>query len=77
MIARAGNNLMRRWRLAAGVRLSRSADGRFFAQVPVENRDEIYGLKSASFRDWLIAPFPRRPPQASVHSCRRARPGGA
>ena len=32
----------------------RSADGRFCAQVPVGDRLEIYGLKSAAFRDWLI-----------------------
>ena len=25
-----------------------------FAQVPVGDRREIYGLKSAAFRDWLI-----------------------
>jgi hypothetical protein len=40
--------------LAAGVRLFRSNDGRFFAQVPVGDRLEVFGLKSAGFRDWLI-----------------------
>jgi hypothetical protein len=41
-------------RLAASARLFRSADGRFGAQVPVGGHFEIYGLKSAGFRDWLI-----------------------
>jgi len=40
--------------LAARARLFRSTDGRFFAQVPVGDRLEIYGLKSAGLRDWLI-----------------------
>ena len=41
-------------RLASGARFFRSADGRHFAQVPVGSRHEVYGLKSAAFRDWLI-----------------------
>jgi hypothetical protein len=41
-------------RRAADARLFRSTDGRFFAQVPVGDRQEIYGLNSAGFRDWLI-----------------------
>ena len=41
-------------RLASGARLFRSADGRFCAQVPVGERLEIFGLRSAGFRDWLI-----------------------
>jgi energy-coupling factor transporter ATP-binding protein EcfA2 len=44
-------------RLASSARLFRSADGRFCAQVPVGDRLEIYGLKSAGFRDWLIDGF--------------------
>jgi hypothetical protein len=40
--------------LTSGAKLFRSADGRFFAQVPVGERFEVYGLKSAAFRDWLI-----------------------
>ena len=40
--------------LASGARLFRSADGHFCAQVPVGDRLEIYGLRSAGFRDWLI-----------------------
>jgi hypothetical protein len=41
-------------RLAASARFFRSADGRFCAQVPVGDRLEIYGLRSAALRDWLI-----------------------
>ena len=41
-------------KLASSARFFRSADGRFYAQVPVAGRQEIYGLKSAGFRDWLI-----------------------
>jgi hypothetical protein len=40
--------------LAAGAGLFRSADGHFCAQVRVGDRLEIYGLRSAGFRDWLI-----------------------
>ncbi len=40
--------------LASGARLFRANDGRFFAQVPVGDRFEVYGLRSAAFRDWLI-----------------------
>ena len=41
-------------RLASSARLFRSADGHFCAQVRVGDRVEIYGLRSAGFRDWLI-----------------------
>jgi hypothetical protein len=44
-------------RLALSARLFRSADGRLCAQVPVGDRLEIFGLKSAGFRDWLIDAF--------------------
>jgi hypothetical protein len=44
-------------RLASIAKLFRSADGRFCAQVPVGDRLEIYRLKSAAFRDWLIDGF--------------------
>ena len=44
-------------RLASSARLFRSADGRLCAQVPVGDRFEIFGLKSAAFRDWLIDGF--------------------
>jgi hypothetical protein len=42
-------------RVAEAARFFRSADGRFHASVPLKNRHEIFGLKSAAFRDWLIA----------------------
>ena len=47
----------RRWRGCCGWRGARgcfAGDGRLFARVPVENRSEVYGLKSGAFRDWLI-----------------------
>ncbi len=56
-------------RLASGARFFRSADGRLHGAVPVDDRREIYGLKSASFRDWLIERYRSeggQPPQADV-----------
>jgi hypothetical protein len=41
-------------RLASSARMYRSPEGRLYAQVPVGDRLEMYGLKSAGFRDWLI-----------------------
>jgi hypothetical protein len=41
--------------LASGARLFRSADGHSCAQVRVGDRLEVYGLRSAGFRDWLIS----------------------
>ena len=41
-------------RLAASARAFRSADGRLYARVPVGDRHEVLGLKSAALRDWLI-----------------------
>ena len=56
--------------LASGARLFRSNDGRFFAQVPVGDRFEVYGLKSAAFRDWLIDGYlvsqPEPPSQVAI-----------
>jgi hypothetical protein len=56
--------------LAAGVRLFRSNDGRFFAQVPVGDRLEVFCLKSAGFRDWLIHGYliyqPEPPSQVAI-----------
>ena len=49
--------------LASSVRLFRSADGRFCAQVAVGDRLEIYGLRSAGFRDWLIVGFLKDQPE--------------
>ena len=57
-------------RLASSARLFRSADGRLCAQVPVGDRFEVFGLKSAAFRDWLIDGFlidhPEPPPSYSI-----------
>jgi hypothetical protein len=56
--------------VASRARLFRSNDGRFFAQVPVGDRLEVYGLKSAGFRDWLIHGYliyqPEPPSQAAI-----------
>ena len=41
-------------RLAPGALPFRSADGRFYARVPVGDRHEVHGLKSTALRDWLI-----------------------
>jgi hypothetical protein len=40
--------------LASSARFYRSAEGRLHAGVKVGDRDEIYGLNSSGFRDWLI-----------------------
>ena len=56
-------------RLASAAQFVRSADGRLHARVPIDDRREIYGLKSASFRDWLIERYRSeggQPPQADV-----------
>jgi hypothetical protein len=44
-------------RLAARAGLFRAADGRLHARVPVGDRHEICGLKTAAFRDWLIGGY--------------------
>jgi hypothetical protein len=41
-------------RLASLARVFRSAEGRLFAQVPVDSRYEIHGMKSKAFREWLV-----------------------
>ncbi|MFI5461454.1 MAG: hypothetical protein ACHRXM_39135, partial [Isosphaerales bacterium] len=41
-------------RLTANAAFLRSTDGRFYAQVSVGGRPEIYALRSAAFRDWQI-----------------------
>jgi hypothetical protein len=41
-------------RLAATARVYRSADGGLHARVAIGGRHEIYGIRSAGFRDWLI-----------------------
>ena len=56
--------------VASGAKLFRSNDGRFFARVPVGDRFEVYGLKSAAFRDWLIHGYlinqPEPPSQVAI-----------
>jgi hypothetical protein len=41
-------------RIASSARLHRSVDGLLHARVPVGDRFEVFGLKSAAFRDWLV-----------------------
>jgi hypothetical protein len=50
-------------RLAARAQLICSADGRCYARVPVNERHEIYELRSAGFRDWLTAGYLREQPE--------------
>ena len=54
----------------------RSPDGRFHAQVPVEDRHEVFGLKSPAFHDWLIESYRRDrgqlPADSSVRGVVRA-----
>ena len=40
--------------ITAGAQFFRSSEGRFHACVPVSGRQEILGLRSAVFRDWLV-----------------------
>jgi hypothetical protein len=41
-------------RLVSTARMYRSGDGGLHAEVPIRDRYEVYGIKSAGFRDWLI-----------------------
>jgi hypothetical protein len=41
-------------KLVSCAQLSRGADGRLFARVPVENRFELFELKSTAFHNWLV-----------------------
>ena len=43
--------------VSEAARYFRSMDGQLHARVAVQNRHEIFGLKSPAFRDWLIASF--------------------
>jgi hypothetical protein len=56
--------------VAGAAKLFRSHDGRFFARVPVGQRFEIFGLRSAAFRDWLIHGYlvhqPEPPSQVAI-----------
>jgi hypothetical protein len=40
--------------LVSKARLYRSGDGGLYAEVPIGERYEVYGVRSAGFRDWLI-----------------------
>ena len=55
--------------VASRARLFRSSDGRFYAG-PVGDRLEIFGLKSAAFRDWLVHGYllyqPEPPSQVAI-----------
>ena len=63
-------------RLTATAGSLRSTDGRFYAQVSVGGRREIYALRSAAFRDWLIDGYFRdRRELPSDWSMRRVRAG--
>jgi hypothetical protein len=44
-------------RIASAARLIRSADGCLRARVKVGDRQEVYALRSAPFRDWLTKAF--------------------
>ncbi len=59
-------------RIASRARFFRSADGRFHAQVPIGDRQEIYGLKSTALCDWLIESYRcergELPPTGAVRS---------
>ena len=44
-------------RITAGARFFRSIEGHFHARVPVNGRQEILGLRSAMFRDWLVGGY--------------------
>ncbi len=41
----------------AQARLFRSLDGQLHARVPVRNRDQVFALESAEFREWLIESY--------------------
>jgi len=41
-------------RLTATAGFLHSTDGRFYARVSVAGRPEVYAIRSAAFRDWLI-----------------------
>jgi hypothetical protein len=61
-------------RLTANARLFRSIDGRFSVQVDAGSRREVYAIRSAAFRDWLIEGYLREFRQVpSDWSLRRVR----
>src|SRR5262249_18361059 len=64
----AGEALMR---MASSAEVSRTAEGRFHARVPVNGRHDILLLKSRAFRDWLVDAYvnahQKLPPRRAVH----------
>src|ERR1022692_4849771 len=50
----ADDEVDRLLRITAGAQFFRSIEGHFHARVPVNGRQEILGLRSAVFRDWLV-----------------------
>ena len=55
-------------RLTETAVLLRSTDGSFHARVAVGSRPEVYALRSAQFRDWLVDAFLRASPSREVPS---------
>jgi hypothetical protein len=41
-------------RIAERARVFRLVDGRLFARLPIAGREEIHGLRSPEFRDWIV-----------------------
>ena len=58
------------FRIAGFARYFRSGEGRFHARVAISGRQEVLGLRSATFRDWLVGEYVREhrkvPSQRSV-----------
>ena len=58
------------WGLASDALLFRGPDGRLHARVPLKGRQEIVGLKSTAFRDWLVdgyrSTYQKLPPQRAL-----------
>jgi hypothetical protein len=56
--------------LVEGARIFRAADGRFHARVAIEGQNELIGLRSKAFRDWLVdryvSAYRKLPPSRAV-----------
>ena len=61
----ADDEVDRLLRITAGAQFFRSIEGRFHARVPVNGRQEILGLRSAVFRDWLVGAYLKEQSEAS------------
>jgi hypothetical protein len=68
-------------RVAGCARFFRSAEGRFHARVVIGVREEVLGLRSATFRDWLVGLYVKEchklPSQRSVVRVLQALEGNA